>query len=288
LFLTIRVFINMGDKKKGFVYVWENLNNGKKYIGYHVGNLDDDYVSSSHNDNFWKDFYDSGMTWNRKIVFTGDSESSLLYEQTLLENIDISSDEYYNNARGSKIIFTEEILKKMSDAGKKRWKNMSKSERKKRNKKISESKKGIPRDKETILKLRNFYKNENYIGIIHKDIYRETQEKIIKSNTGKIRTEEFKNEQSIRFSGEKNPMFGKKRTNEFKEARREYFNCNNPGKNKTDETREKISESKKGIPSKVKGIPRNKVKCPHCDKVGGTGIMNRWHFNNCKHKKNGW
>lgn len=28
--------------------------------------------------------------------------------------------------------------------------------------------------------------------------------------------------------------------------------------------------------------PKAKVKCPHCNMIGGTGIMKRWHFNNCK------
>jgi hypothetical protein len=30
------------------------------------------------------------------------------------------------------------------------------------------------------------------------------------------------------------------------------------------------------------GVPKEKVKCPHCTKMGGIGIMNRWHFDNCK------
>lgn len=28
--------------------------------------------------------------------------------------------------------------------------------------------------------------------------------------------------------------------------------------------------------------PKSKIACPHCDKVGGSGIMKRWHFDNCK------
>ena len=31
--------------------------------------------------------------------------------------------------------------------------------------------------------------------------------------------------------------------------------------------------------------PKNKVSCPHCGAVGGEGIMKRWHFDNCKLKK---
>jgi hypothetical protein len=28
-----------------------------------------------------------------------------------------------------------------------------------------------------------------------------------------------------------------------------------------------------------------KVSCPHCTKVGGIGVMKRWHFDNCKYSK---
>jgi hypothetical protein len=39
-----------------FVYQWVNLTNGKIYIGYHKGDVDDGYDSSSHNTQFWVDF----------------------------------------------------------------------------------------------------------------------------------------------------------------------------------------------------------------------------------------
>jgi hypothetical protein len=60
---------------------------------------------------------------------------------------------------------------------------------------------------------------------------------------------------------------------------------NNPGKNKSEETRKKLSDSLKGKKSKLIGIKREKIKCPHCNKEGGSGVMQRWHFDNCKHKK---
>jgi len=28
--------------------------------------------------------------------------------------------------------------------------------------------------------------------------------------------------------------------------------------------------------------PKPKVSCPHCNKTGGSNLMARWHFNNCK------
>jgi len=62
-----------------------------------------------------------------------------------------------------------------------------------------------------------------------------------------------------------------------------------------DETKQKIREAHLGVPKSeehklklsksTKGIPKLKVTCPHCNKQGGTGVMNRWHFDNCKHKR---
>lgn len=38
----------------------------------------------------------------------------------------------------------------------------------------------------------------------------------------------------------------------------------------------------KGIPSKYKGIPREKSKCIHCGKEGGSPQIKQWHNDNCK------
>jgi hypothetical protein len=129
----------------------------------------------------------------------------------------------------------------------------------------------------------------HFLGKTRTEIYgvekaNEITNKIILKNTGKKRTNEFKESQRIKVLGQNNPMFGKSRNNEFKQARREYMLKNNPGKNKTKTTKENISKAKRGIPSKIKGIPRKKITCPHCGKIGGEGLMNRWHFENCKFK----
>lgn len=57
------------------------------------------------------------------------------------------------------------------------------------------------------------------------------------------------------FDGEKNPNYG--------------VVCN-PNK------KEKISSSRKKTP---------KVVCIHCKRIGDPGIMKRWHFDNCKYRK---
>jgi hypothetical protein len=41
----------------------------------------------------------------------------------------------------------------------------------------------------------------------------------------------------------------------------------------------KILMSKKYL-----GVERPKLKCPYCEKIGGTGNMQRWHFDNCLNK----
>ena len=106
-----------------------------------------------------------------------------------------------------------------------------------------------------------------------------------------------------KLSGENNPMYGvtgeahprfgiphkQSAIDKMKKNRPDYSGENNPNygnhpvswckglTKETDERVGKISESKIGI-------PRPKLKCPHCNKVGGDGNMHRWHFDNCKFK----
>jgi hypothetical protein len=55
---------------EAFVYEWYNLTNGKSYIGYHKGNINDGYISSSHNQDFWNDFNNPKMKWERLKNFS--------------------------------------------------------------------------------------------------------------------------------------------------------------------------------------------------------------------------
>lgn len=79
-------------------------------------------------------------------------------------------------------------------------------------------------------------------------------------------------------------------------------NTHNKGKKFTEESKAKCSVSKvgnknrKGIPhskemrqiisertsAALKGIPKKTVTCPHCNKTGGAGNMQRYHFEFCK------
>jgi hypothetical protein len=77
----------------------------------------------------------------------------------------------------------------------------------------------------------------------------------------------------------------------------------NIGRVQSEEEKAKRAESLKGhrvseytkermrqlglVSSKVNmGRKHEKIKCPHCNKIGGSTAMPRWHFDNCKFKEN--
>jgi hypothetical protein len=60
----------------------------------------------------------------------------------------------------------------------------------------------------------------------------------------------------------------------------------------SDWTKLKLSLAKKGKPklhrhvnSAHRGTVKEKQTCPHCNKIGGAGAMQRWHFDNCRKGK---
>jgi len=231
-------------KNEAFVYKWVNLSNGKFYIGYHKGNINDGYISSSHNKSFWEDFYNPEMIWKRELLFFGDKKDCLTEEQRLLTNLDLSQENIYNNCRGAQLIFTNDVIKKMSESAKKRWNNMSEDEKKIRNNKISKSKLGIKRTNEVKQKISNFFTGKSFIERFGKEKALEICKKISDSNRGKnYHTEEWKKKLSEKM---KNNDYGKYQTSVSLEKKRNSFLTNNPGKNKSDETKQKISNSLKG------------------------------------------
>jgi hypothetical protein len=80
---------------------------------------------------------------------------------------------------------------------------------------------------------------------------------------------------SEKMSGENNPFYGKKQSSES----RKKISESNKGKNKlrTKEHNIKIGLSNKGKKMEI-------ISCPHCNKTGGSTLMKRWHFDNCKLK----
>lgn len=84
------------------------------------------------------------------------------------------------------------------------------------------------------------------------------------SPKGKQRSAEYRENISKAKLGERNPMFGKK-----VEISKEH--------------RERLSKAAAGKPKPwLKGKNRPLVSCPYCNKKGGIGAMQRWHFERCK------
>jgi group I intron endonuclease len=84
---------------------------------------------------------------------------------------------------------------------------------------------------------------------------------------------------SERMLGDKNPMYGKLRSDEEKQKLSEIASgINNPyyGKKHSEEVLEKMRDAHRNRPL---------VVCPHCNKQGILSNMKRWHLDNCKEKK---
>jgi hypothetical protein len=97
-----------------FVYIWTNNSTGKKYVGYHKGTETDGYVCSSKNQKFWDDYKAGVLT--RKIVFYGTMQECIELESKIIKSEKIEN--LYNRNLNGKIIFTEDLRKKLSTAHK--------------------------------------------------------------------------------------------------------------------------------------------------------------------------
>lgn len=275
-------------KNDSFVYIWINLTDNKKYIGYHKGDKDDGYVSSSANPQFWKDFKNKSIEWERKIIFEGNQCECLKEEQRILKDIDINSDQWYNNARGKDIIWTDDVRRKASNSHKLRWKNMSDEERQRFAIKMSTVSKKFWSNLSEDEKEKFALKISKGVKTSWENLSEDEKEKRIqKSANGhkglNYHSDEWKKELSDRLKGNK---LGSLQSKETREKKRQLFlSDKNPGKNKSEETRKKLSEAAKGKIPWNKGKKRKQLTCPHCGKIGGNGLMQRWHFDNCKTKQ---
>lgn len=153
------------------MYIWTNKTNRRRYVGYHKGLQNDGYISSTSNDNFWKDF--DCDEFEREIIFEGTRDECLKYEQDYLKSIDISSDEWYNNARGAEIIFTQEVKDKIRNHHLGKPSGML----------------GKNHSKETKIKLQLSLKN-----IVHNE---EWNKKVSQALKGKLKSEEHRKNLSL-------------------------------------------------------------------------------------------
>lgn len=142
--------------------------------------------------------------------------------------------------------FTEETREKMRQSA--ALKDKSFYADPERNRKISQARTGAPKSDATRKKLSDNLIGKSFVDRFGEERAAEIGKKIRDAQTGQKRPKQSQAMKG-RFTGKDNPMYGKKQSDELKEAHRQYFlSENNPGKNKTEETKRKISESKKGKP----------------------------------------
>lgn len=156
--------------------------------------------------------------------------------------------------------------------------------------------------------------NSTFFGKTHSN---ETREKLSKKKTGTLNpqynktpwnkgktrdTDNRVNEYSLK---QKENTYNKHRSPMSQETRKKLSNVakdNNLGKNKSEthvkniskamknlvETdpiyKQRLLENSKKAADITRGVPKEKIKCPHCNKVGGKPAMKRFHFENCKEK----
>lgn len=99
-----------------FVYCWINLTLNKIYIGWHKGKEDDGYICSSASSYFWNDYNNTQYKWERLILHKGTMPECQLMESTLLDNIDITSEDVYNNKNNLMFNLTDEVRMKLKKA----------------------------------------------------------------------------------------------------------------------------------------------------------------------------
>lgn len=263
---------------KMIIYKTTNLVNGKIYIGRDKKN-NPQYIGSGTYIRRAINKYGRNNFKKEIIEFCGDVAS--LNEREIFWINEFNSRDSkvgYNIARGGDggvgnhgankgKKHKEETRQKMRDAAKLKDYNRAYSEE--RNKKISDSKIGVPRTEETKKKI-----SDKLIG---RKIPQDVVDRVAKSNTGKKRTDEFKNGQRIRFMGND---YGKLQSNETREKKsKRWLGKNNPnygglsdehrmnisksmiGKSHphTEKTKQKMSKSAK---KRWKNIKKNKLKKP--------------------------
>lgn len=97
---------------EAFVYCWTNNKNGKKYIGYHKGSIDDGYISSSKK--FLNEYQKNTEDFSREIIAVGNVCEMVGLEKKLLIEVNAAKNSnYYNSSNGGAINFTPEIIEKM-------------------------------------------------------------------------------------------------------------------------------------------------------------------------------
>jgi group I intron endonuclease len=100
----------------------------------------------------------------------------------------------------------------------------------------------------------------------------ESRKKISESNKGRIVSTETRKKLSEKLKGTKPWNTGIPRSEETKKK----LSLALKNKPLTDQHRQNISNAQKGRKYRI-------TTCPYCNKSGGVNVMQKWHFDKCKH-----
>lgn len=83
----------------GFIYMWENTLNSKKYIGSHKGNINDNYIGSGV---YFKKAYNKYKQYfKRHILYVGANYRE--YEDKILKKLNVANSDIYYNLKNDAI-----------------------------------------------------------------------------------------------------------------------------------------------------------------------------------------
>ena len=102
---------------QGFTYCWSDHRDAKVYVGIHLGSPDDGYVCSSKT--MLSEHKKRPLDFTREILFSGSYDMCAKFEKALIDGL-FKQDKgtFYNRSNGRKILFDNEIRKKISEKNK--------------------------------------------------------------------------------------------------------------------------------------------------------------------------
>lgn len=198
-------------EKQYYIYITTNLADNKKYIGKHIGELNDSYLGSGIIFSRALEKYGK-ENFKKEILYIAKDEEDMNEKEKYYIKIfnAVEDDMFYNIAEGGQGGYVT--------------KGYTEEERLKLNQKISDSLKGE--------------KHPMY-GKHHTE---ETKQKI-KNSLAEYWTEEKRQERSIKYMGENNPMYGKHQSEESQKKRIAHTDFS---AYRDEEYRKKMSEATSG------------------------------------------
>jgi hypothetical protein len=86
---------------EAYVYEYTNLDNNKKYIGYHKGSVDDSYNHSATCDEFRREFTNPNSSFEYRVIDYGYKEEMAQLEYNLLSKMNAAKNpQFYNKSNG--------------------------------------------------------------------------------------------------------------------------------------------------------------------------------------------